>query len=377
MTRYGLSFLPDARPEDMPADRYFANALKLAEMADRAGMGAVKMTEHYLHPYGGYCPSPLTFLAAVAAQTSQIRLMTGGILPAFHHPVQLAAHCAMVDALSGGRLDVGLARAYLPYEFAAFGVPLDESRDRFVATARAMQRLWTEDAVSAETPFFTLDRARSLPKPVQRPHPPLWGAAVSSRQSFAWLGENGFGLLVTSSFGGYDKLRENIAIYRESFAEAPANAGRRSAVTLSLPLYVAPTPREAEAEADQHLAHYMRIWSDATAAWDTANSRDYPGYTKMARALRSVTPADLRASKAVVTGDPAGAAAVLAELLDIVDIDTIIWQIDFGAMPFDRAARSLTLFNEEVAGRLAPTGRTETPPAAADAAEGVASPPVP
>src|SRR6185312_9074176 len=105
-----------------------------------AGFDYVKMTEHYLGNYGGYCPSPLTFLAAVAGQTSRIRLMTGCVLPAFHHPVQLAAHTAMLDALSGGRLDVGFARAWLPYEFQALGVPLDSSRDRFEATIRAVLR---------------------------------------------------------------------------------------------------------------------------------------------------------------------------------------------------------------------------------------------
>src|SRR6266545_1095454 len=113
----GLSFLPDCRPHDKSGADYYRDALNLCRIADDAGFGYVKMTEHYLHPYGGYCPSPATFLAAVGAQTSSIRLMTGGVIPSYHHPVQLASQLAMVDALSGGRLDVGMARGYLPYEF--------------------------------------------------------------------------------------------------------------------------------------------------------------------------------------------------------------------------------------------------------------------
>src|SRR5262245_19626567 len=128
--RHGISLLPDCRPERRSATGYYEDVLAIARLADEAGMHYVKMTDHYLGNYGGYSPSPLTFLAAVAAQTSQIRLMTGCVLPAFHHPIQLAAHAAMVDVLSHGRLDVGFARAWLPYEFAALGVSMDTSRDR-------------------------------------------------------------------------------------------------------------------------------------------------------------------------------------------------------------------------------------------------------
>src|SRR3990167_6764994 len=97
---FGLSFLPDANGEDLSATDYFKTALALSRLADAAGMKTIKITEHYLHPYGGFCPDPITFLAAVAACTKQIRLMTGCILPVFHHPVKIAAKTAMLDAIS-------------------------------------------------------------------------------------------------------------------------------------------------------------------------------------------------------------------------------------------------------------------------------------
>ena len=75
--RHGLSFLPDADEDGIPAADYYDMVLDLSVLADDAGLTHVKMTEHYLRPYGGYCPSPLTFLAAVAARTTRIRLMTG------------------------------------------------------------------------------------------------------------------------------------------------------------------------------------------------------------------------------------------------------------------------------------------------------------
>ncbi|QCD58016.1 LLM class flavin-dependent oxidoreductase [Streptomyces hawaiiensis] len=96
MTRRGISLLPDCRPERRSATAYYHDVLAISRLADSAGLDYVKMTEHYLGSYGGYCPSPLTLLAAVAAQTSRIRLMTAALLPAFHHPVQLAAHITYV-----------------------------------------------------------------------------------------------------------------------------------------------------------------------------------------------------------------------------------------------------------------------------------------
>jgi alkanesulfonate monooxygenase SsuD/methylene tetrahydromethanopterin reductase-like flavin-dependent oxidoreductase (luciferase family) len=185
---HGISFLPDGSPSTKEPQDYFRDALHLSELADRSGFRYVKMTEHYLKAYGGYCPSPLTFLAAVAARTSRVRLMTGGILPSFHHPVQTASECAMVDAISGGRLDVGFARAYLPYEFECFGLALDESRARFDASVELILRLWTEEGVSVSNSFGTLHDASILPRPTQVPHPPVWVTAVRSRGSFASAG---------------------------------------------------------------------------------------------------------------------------------------------------------------------------------------------
>jgi alkanesulfonate monooxygenase SsuD/methylene tetrahydromethanopterin reductase-like flavin-dependent oxidoreductase (luciferase family) len=85
----------------------------------------------------------------------------------------------MVDAISGGRFEIGFARAYMPYEFAAFGVPIDESRKRFTATIDAVLCLWRETDVTIEAPFFTLCQATSLPRPPQIPHPSSVGCCLA------------------------------------------------------------------------------------------------------------------------------------------------------------------------------------------------------
>lgn len=90
----------------------------------------VRTVEHYFNPYGGYSPNPLVFLNAAAMCSRTARLITGAALPVFSHPLKLAAEIAMLDAISGGRLEVSFARVFLPHEFARFGISVHESRTR-------------------------------------------------------------------------------------------------------------------------------------------------------------------------------------------------------------------------------------------------------
>jgi alkanesulfonate monooxygenase SsuD/methylene tetrahydromethanopterin reductase-like flavin-dependent oxidoreductase (luciferase family) len=346
--RYGVSFLPDADPSTKQACAYFSDALALSALADEAGLHFIKMTEHYLQPYGGYCPSPLSFLSAVAARTQHIRLMTGGILPVFHHPLQIASEAAMLDAISSGRAEIGFARAYMPYEFAAFGVPLDGSRERFVETVNAVIRLWREPEVTLATKFFSFRNACTLPRCIQSPHPPVWVAAAQSPQSFKWIGQQGFKLLVNSGFMGNQTLQEQISIYRAAFSAAHGNTDTFPEVAISLPLFIHTEDQSAFVEGDPFLQHYLDVWMRAARAWDTSRSTDYPNYTHMSYLLRSDSPKAMRERRAAIVGTPGHVIEQIQQLRSELGVDTILWQIDFGAMPEEKAHRTLTLFIEKV-----------------------------
>jgi alkanesulfonate monooxygenase SsuD/methylene tetrahydromethanopterin reductase-like flavin-dependent oxidoreductase (luciferase family) len=330
------------------ASDYYADAFALCEQAEATGLQYVKMTEHYLHAYGGFCPSPLTFLAAVAARTLRIRLMTGCVIPVFHHPVQLAAHAAMVDVISRGRLDVGFARAYLPYEFDTFGVSLDGSRERYEESIDAILRLWTEESVTIES--LRIRNARNLPPPVQRPHPPVWVAAVRSRQSFAWIGEKGFNLLVTLGLGNIEALRDLIGIYREAFRESHGPAVGR--VFISIPLYLAKTEREAVAEGERYLRRSLDVWADACESLRNVQSADYPGYTKVFYAIRNASPEQMRKSGNALIGTPEHVAERVAAIEATLGVDGMLWNLDYGGLPGATANRILTLFVKETLPRL-------------------------
>src|SRR6202163_812151 len=129
--QFGVQFFPDVRPEEKSAETYFQEALDLAEEADGLGYSHIRIVEHYFHYYGGYSPTPIVFLAAAAQRTKRARLVTGAVLPVFNNPLKLAGEIGMLDAISGGRLDVGFARAFLPHEFRRFGISPNESVARF------------------------------------------------------------------------------------------------------------------------------------------------------------------------------------------------------------------------------------------------------
>src|SRR5919201_6947691 len=153
--RFGLNFFPSFRSSDLTTAQYFDQVLRMCERADLLGYHSVKAVEHYFHDYGGHTPNPVVLLSAIAARTKYIRPITGAVIPAFNNPVKLAAELAMLDNISGGRLDVGFGRAFIPKEFEVFGVSMDDSRARFEEGIDIITRLWTEDRVSYQGKFHS------------------------------------------------------------------------------------------------------------------------------------------------------------------------------------------------------------------------------
>lgn len=353
--QYGLSFLPDCTGKGKSPKDYFQEVLELSKMADEAGLHYIKMTEHYLHPYGGYCPSPLSFLAAVATMTKQIRLLTGCILPSFHHPIQIAAETAMVDAISRGRLEVGFARAYLPYEFDAFEVDINKSRERYTKTIESVLQLWQTESVSQDTPFFRFSEANSFPKCTQAPHPPVWGAAVNSRESFAYLAENLFSLLVTPPMGDQEQFKEKLNMYRSIFTSVAAekNSFVQPKIFMSIPLIITPDASQIPYLAERYLGHYLSIWTDAARSLLKGTSKDYPHYSRVFHVLNSLTPIQMVQTMKALIGTPEMIIDKVEEIAVTYPIDGIIWQIDFGEQPFHISKTTLQLFTEIIfAGKL-------------------------
>src|SRR5215510_6582331 len=192
---FGVQFFPDVKPEQKSGAQYFDEALVLAEEADRLGFTHIRIVEHYFHYYGGYSPNPIVFLAAAAQRTKQARLVTGAVLPAFNNPLKLAGEVAMLDAISGGRLDVGFARAFLPHEFRRFARSPDESVARFREGIEQVDLLLREQGVTHRGRFHTIENTTSLPRPTQQPRPKFYVAALATPDSFTFAGQMGYSIM--------------------------------------------------------------------------------------------------------------------------------------------------------------------------------------
>src|SRR5437764_8473522 len=216
--QFGVQFFPDVKPEQKAGAEYFLEALTLAEEADNLGFTHIRIVEHYFHNYGGYSPNPMLFLAAAAQRTRRARLVTGAVLPAFNHPLKLAGEIGMLDAISGGRLDVGFARAFLPHEFRRFGRSPDESVARFREGIEQVELLLTRENVTHHGRFHTIENTTSLPRPTQQPRPKFYVAALNTAESFAFAGRMGYSVMAIALVA--EKMRPLLAAYRNAWKAA-------------------------------------------------------------------------------------------------------------------------------------------------------------
>ena len=345
--RCGLNFFPSCRPEHKSGEVYFQEALDLCEVADNLGYATVKIVEHYFRAYGGYSPSPLIFLAAAAQRTRHIRMVTGAVLPAFNHPLKLAAELAMVDCISGGRLDAGFARAFLPHEFEAFEVSMEESRPRFEEGIAAVKRLWTEEHVTFEGRFHRFKDVTLLPRPVQTPHPPILVAAISTPESFIWAGEQGYGLMFVPYLSDFEDLAQKLELYRHTYRTA-THGKEPPPPSMALHLYLAESTDRARREAKPYVEQYMAIFQESAAAWTGRQSSQYRGYELMQERLRALTYDRVVAEGRALIGDPDAIVAQIHQMRQRFGPIQPEMQVMFGDMEFVKARRSVELFGREI-----------------------------
>jgi alkanesulfonate monooxygenase SsuD/methylene tetrahydromethanopterin reductase-like flavin-dependent oxidoreductase (luciferase family) len=345
--QFGLNFFPCVSPEQKPADRYFREAMHLCSLTDELGYTHIRQVEHYFKPYGGYSPNPLLFLTAAAMRTRNTRLITGAVLPAFNRPLKLAGEIGMLDGISGGRLEVGFARAFLPHEFAAFGVSLDESRRRFTEGLTQITLLLNEENVSSTGEFNSFRNVTSLPRPTQKPHPPFWIAATNTPETFAFAGTNGCKVMAIPLEP--DKMKSLIATYREAWRKA-GNSGNGHVMNTFF-MCCAETREQAMADGLPACNQHLRGLGDAAKEWVTggASTKDYPGYDKLIAHVTSDTAERQVMAGSAFIGSPGDIVEMIrAYNARVGGIDSASLHFTPGNMPVETAERSLRLFSREV-----------------------------
>jgi alkanesulfonate monooxygenase SsuD/methylene tetrahydromethanopterin reductase-like flavin-dependent oxidoreductase (luciferase family) len=172
----------------------FARALERIEIMDNTGYDAVWLAEHHFSSFS-VCPSVHMVGTMAAARTKRLRIGTAVSLAPFYHPLRLAEEVALLDLLSGGRVNWGAGRGFARVEFTNFGVPPEESAARFREAVEIVLQAWTQERLTFHGQHFDFEDVEVLPKPVQQPHPPVWMAA-SSEPAIAWAAGRGFSILM-------------------------------------------------------------------------------------------------------------------------------------------------------------------------------------
>ncbi|HEY3799184.1 MAG TPA: LLM class flavin-dependent oxidoreductase [Caulobacteraceae bacterium] len=178
----------------IPLGQVYERATERYEIMEDTGYDAVWLAEHHFSGYS-VCPSVHMMATLAAAKTERLRIGTAVSLAAFYHPLRLAEEIALLDHISGGRVNWGAGRGFARGEFEAFGIPVEESAARFRETVDVVLNAWTNERVSHHGEFFNFEGVEVLPKPLQAPHPPTWMAA-SSESAIEWAGGRGFSILM-------------------------------------------------------------------------------------------------------------------------------------------------------------------------------------
>jgi natural product biosynthesis luciferase-like monooxygenase protein len=212
MTRFGLLHLFESATGKTEQQFIFEN-IEMMEHADAIGLDEVWLAEHHFTDYG-VMPSTQVLAAYLAAKTKRIRIGTGVVVLPFHNPIRVAEEFAFLDVLSEGRIDFGVGRGYQPGEFEAYGIPFAEGRSRFDESLEVIRRAWTNDTVTFEGKHYAFRDVRLRPRPVQNPHPPIFGASFSP-DTIKFQAEKGLNLLFTPLSTPPEKITE----YRATLAQ--------------------------------------------------------------------------------------------------------------------------------------------------------------
>jgi len=243
--------------------RVFRETLDQAVFADKAGFDCWWAVEHHGALEFSWSSAPEMLLAWIATRTSRIHLGHAGVLAPFkiNHPIRAAERLALLDHISGGRAELGLARTGAG-EWDTFQVDPETSRQQLVEAMRMIPKMWTQDEFSWDSPLLKIPKRNIIPKPLQKPHPRLW-QTCSSPESFRLAGRLGVGALGTTLLTELDPMAALLREYRAGLDEIEEPAGKF--VNREAGVFTFVHAAESEKEAVASGAALGAIWYVAAA----------------------------------------------------------------------------------------------------------------
>ncbi|PKB82834.1 MAG: hypothetical protein BZY88_03575 [SAR202 cluster bacterium Io17-Chloro-G9] len=233
--------------ESRTQEESLRDALEQIELADQSGIDEVWLGEHRFSRHG-LLSGIFSFLGAVAGRTKHVRIGTAVVVLPLHNPILVAEEMAMIDVLSGGRLNFGIGAGYQRQEFDGIGVDIDESRERFYEAVDVIIKAWTTESLTYHGKYTNVDELMVMPKPLQKPYPPLFQAVSTSPASVEFAAKHQIQVIAGGPTDIMGQAPQVIRLWREKMDEF-GYEHKHLDPPMSKGIYLAPTMEEAEADA--------------------------------------------------------------------------------------------------------------------------------
>jgi alkanesulfonate monooxygenase SsuD/methylene tetrahydromethanopterin reductase-like flavin-dependent oxidoreductase (luciferase family) len=324
----------------------FGEALELAEASEAWGLDGVWLGEIHFNPWRSVQSSPMSLAAFMAARTTRVRIGIAVVVLPLAHPLRIAEDVATLDHLSHGRFDLGIGRSGGARTYDKLGVAYGESQARFDESLAIMREAWKGERFDYNGKFFTVRDTVVSPTPMQKPHPPLRMAA-NSPETFPWVGRAGLRLFVGLRDVDLPELRVNLDAYRKAWREAghPGDGD----VCLRIPVYAAPTEKEALEEPRENITYFFERHQELTRTRLGRNDTGPLDRHEARLAKLKAMDYDEILEKRVAFGTASMLKERLGMLASELGLDGFIVELNPGGLlPMDRMLRTLRILTHDV-----------------------------
>ena len=352
--KFGLMYEIQIREPHYPGierDRY-KQVMAQVELADEVGYDYFWTVEHHFLKEFSYCPAPEVLYGAISQRTKRIRIGHAvTLLPhRYNHPIRVAERAAVLDIVSDGRMDLGTGRSTTLIEMGGFEIDPEETRAQWQEAVSIIPRMWTEDPFSHEGHYFNIPPRSVIPKPVQKPHPPMW-VACSQPSSFTTAGEMGLGALCFN-LAGYEQMVERVTAYREGIKHAhPVGSFVNDQIAALCVIHCGEDDKEAKEAATPEGEWFINKASDLYRPWHEQGVQipDSYKYTVAAAGSERIdkTAEDFIRDGAFAMGDPDTCINVMKQY-EAAGVDQVLCFMQMGNLPHSRIMDSIKLFAKHV-----------------------------
>lgn len=331
--RFYINILATYFPDiDRPYKVYYEQILEQVALAEELGWECFMFNEHHFLGYGGPIANPAVLLAAAAARTSKIHLGPCIAILPLRHPLHSAEDYAMVDAISGGRLEFGIGSGNTEMDYKVFGVTRENDRQRLHEALEIVLKSWGQDHASHRGEFWRFDELTLYPRPMQQPHPPIWVAGTSA-EGLGWAGRQGYHIMTVGHPHPPEKVCLGVEAWKRGLIEAGFDPSNK--------------------HCQFHVRTHVHEDSEQAKLTGMAAVKRYDEISRIGRRSLSAAPAEYDWETMLATGrnnygDPEQCIRNIRNAMKNYYFDTLTTTFNFGAIPHAEIMKSMRLFAREV-----------------------------